>query len=80
MEPDLSDRTRERAYEIWIASGYHDGEAEQHWLAAEKEILSAQLSRAQELRQSGSGAARHLNDPRDEFLGARAPRAALQAR
>jgi hypothetical protein len=44
MEPNLSDRIRERAYEIWIASGYRDGEAQQHWLAAEREVLSAQLS------------------------------------
>src|SRR5262249_4609855 len=43
MEPDLSDRIRERAYEIWIESGYRDGEAEQHWLTAEQEVLSAQL-------------------------------------
>ena len=46
MEPDLSDRIRERAYEIWIASGYRDGEAEQHWLTAEQEVLSAQCSAA----------------------------------
>jgi hypothetical protein len=46
MEPDLSDRIRERAYEIWIASGYRDGEAEQHWLAAEQEVFSAFRSRA----------------------------------
>ena len=36
-ERDLSDR------EMWIASG-RDGEAEQHWLAAEREILSAPQS------------------------------------
>jgi hypothetical protein len=40
-ETDLSDLIRERAYEIWIASGYRSDEAEQHWLAAEREILSA---------------------------------------
>src|ERR1051326_3440500 len=39
-ERDLSDQIRERAYEIWIASG-RTGEAEQHWLTAEREILSA---------------------------------------
>jgi len=39
-ERDLSDRIRERAYEIWIAGGSH-GDAEQDWLAAEQEILSA---------------------------------------
>jgi Protein of unknown function (DUF2934) len=44
VEQDLSDRIRHRAYEIWIATGYRDGEAEQHWLAAEQESLSAQLS------------------------------------
>jgi hypothetical protein len=37
MDQDLSERIRERAYEIWIASGYRDGEADQHWLAAEQE-------------------------------------------
>jgi len=41
IEQNLSDRVRERAYEIWIASGYRDGDAEQHWLAAEGEILSS---------------------------------------
>jgi hypothetical protein len=46
MERDLSDRIRERAYEIWIASGYRHDEAEQHWLAAEREILSALQSTA----------------------------------
>ena len=46
MEPDLSDRIRERAYELWIASGYRYGEAEQHWLTAEQEVLSAHLSAA----------------------------------
>jgi Protein of unknown function (DUF2934) len=39
-DQDLSERIRERAYEIWTASGYRDGEADQHWLAAEQEILS----------------------------------------
>ena len=46
LGPDLSDRIRHRAYEIWIATGYRDGEAEQHWLAAEQEVLSAQRSAA----------------------------------
>jgi hypothetical protein len=46
MHQDLSERIRERAYEIWIASGYRDGEADQHWLAAEQEILSGPRSAA----------------------------------
>ena len=40
MEQNLSDRIRERAYEIWVASGSPEGEAERHWLTAEKEILA----------------------------------------
>jgi hypothetical protein len=46
MQQDLSARIRERAYEIWIASGHRDGEADQHWLAAEQEILSSLQSAA----------------------------------
>jgi hypothetical protein len=41
MKQDLSNRIRQRAYEIWIATGHRDGEADQHWLAAEQEILSS---------------------------------------
>jgi Protein of unknown function (DUF2934) len=40
MEQNLSDRIRERAYEIWVANGSPEGEADQHWLTAEKEILA----------------------------------------
>jgi Protein of unknown function (DUF2934) len=46
MQQDLSERIRERAYEIWIASGHRDGEADQHWLAAEQEVLSGLRSAA----------------------------------
>jgi hypothetical protein len=72
MEPDLSDRIRERAYEIWIETGYRDGEAEQHWLAAEQEVLSAQFSAA--VPSAPAKRVRGRATPkrsRDEFLGAR---------
>ena len=36
MQQDLSERIRERAYEMWIASGHRDGEADQHWMAVAK--------------------------------------------
>ena len=54
MHQDLSERIRERAYEIWIASGCRDGEADQHWLAAEQEILFSQRSggRAKDCRKA----------------------------
>ncbi len=29
---------RQRAYEIWMASGMHEGEAEAHWLHAERAV------------------------------------------
>lgn len=41
MDPILIERIRERAYLIWCASGCPDGQADQHWLAAEREILQA---------------------------------------
>jgi hypothetical protein len=40
LEQNLSDRIRERAYEIWVANGSPEGEAEQNWLTAEEEILA----------------------------------------
>ena len=40
MDRDVSDRIRERAYEIWMASGCRHGEAEHHWFTAEQEILA----------------------------------------
>jgi hypothetical protein len=40
MEQNLEDRIRERAYEIWTAHGCVDGQADQHWLVAEREILA----------------------------------------
>jgi hypothetical protein len=39
MDTNLTDRIRERAYQIWCANGCRDGEADQHWLTAEREIL-----------------------------------------
>jgi hypothetical protein len=36
----LENRIRERAYEIWTAHGCIHGQADQHWLAAEREILT----------------------------------------
>jgi hypothetical protein len=39
MEPALAQRIRERAYEIWNATGREDGRADEHWLSAERELL-----------------------------------------
>jgi hypothetical protein len=40
MEQSLQLRIRDRAYEMWNASGRFDGQADQHWLAAEREVLA----------------------------------------
>jgi len=38
---DLEQVIRERAYHLWEESGYVEGKAEAHWLAAQREILQA---------------------------------------
>ena len=43
MDESLENRIRERAYEIWTAHGRVHGESDQHWLAAEREILAASM-------------------------------------
>jgi len=43
MMQNLEQSIRERAYQLWIADGCKDGHAEAHWLAAQREILSASL-------------------------------------
>jgi Protein of unknown function (DUF2934) len=40
---DLEQSIRERAYQLWIEAGCEDGQADAHWLAAQREILSASL-------------------------------------
>jgi hypothetical protein len=40
MDHNLENRIRERAYEIWMANGRLEGQADHHWLAAEREILA----------------------------------------
>jgi Protein of unknown function (DUF2934) len=41
MDQSLENRIRERAFQIWSANGFVHGQADQHWLAAEREILAA---------------------------------------
>jgi Protein of unknown function (DUF2934) len=60
MDRNLNDRICERAYEIWFAAGCRDGEAEQHWLAAEREILQAAHSPIPPKRTSAKKTSRPL--------------------
>lgn len=41
--PNLEQAIRERAYQLWLEGGCADGNAEAHWLAAQREILAASL-------------------------------------
>ena len=38
---DLEQTIRERAYHLWMAEGCPEGNAEEHWLAAQSEVLSS---------------------------------------
>ena len=40
---DVEKAIRERAYDLWICEGRHDGNAEAHWLAAQREVLASSL-------------------------------------
>jgi Protein of unknown function (DUF2934) len=40
---DLEQAIRERAYHLWVESGCEDGNADAHWLVAQREILSVSL-------------------------------------
>jgi Protein of unknown function (DUF2934) len=40
---DMEQAIRERAYQLWVDSGFEHGNAGAHWLAAQREILSASL-------------------------------------
>jgi hypothetical protein len=41
MDQNREDLIRGRAYVIWLSHGCVHGQADQHWLAAEREILTA---------------------------------------
>jgi Protein of unknown function (DUF2934) len=40
----LENRIRERAYEIWTAQSCVHGQTDQHWRAAEREIVAASMA------------------------------------
>lgn len=83
MEPsisveDIGDLIRTRAYRLWEEQGRPDGQEQQHWLAAEKEVLeevdrsgatgpAAHAPQAHEPRQAGAAGERQ-DDLLDEAL------------
>jgi Protein of unknown function (DUF2934) len=40
---DLEQAIRERAYHLWVADGCNDGNADSHWLVAQREVLASSL-------------------------------------
>jgi hypothetical protein len=46
MESTLELRIRQRAYELWHANGCAEGSADEHWLTAERELLSSSIAGA----------------------------------
>ncbi len=44
MHNPIENQIRERAYELWLANGCREGEADRHWLTAEREVLTTGLA------------------------------------
>ena len=42
---DIEHAIRERAYHLWLEGGCKHGQADMHWVAAQREILSLSLSK-----------------------------------
>jgi Protein of unknown function (DUF2934) len=41
---DMEQAIRERAYQLWVESGFEHGNADLHWLSAQHDIMSASLA------------------------------------
>ena len=54
MSHELEQRIRERAYEMWAISGYSHGRDEEHWCAAEREVIAAMHVPAKPKKKSGT--------------------------
>jgi hypothetical protein len=49
---------RERAYHLWLESGSQDGNADAHWLVAQREILNVALGQLGQVTDSNKKAAK----------------------
>jgi Protein of unknown function (DUF2934) len=57
----MEEAIRERAYQLWVESGFEQGNADAHWLAAQRDILSASLG---ELGRVTSSKAEKIEKPK----------------
>jgi Protein of unknown function (DUF2934) len=63
MEQSLHHRIWQRAYEMWNDGGRIDGQADQHWLAAEREVLAEMTARTSAAKTVASHtSSRHSRD------------------
>lgn len=51
---ELEQVIRERAYHLWIAEGCRDGNADAHWLMAQREVLASSLGNFARVTISGA--------------------------
>lgn len=61
---DIEHTIRDRAYHLWLDSGCQDGNADGHWLAAQREILSASLEALGHVTKSTKAATPTARAPR----------------
>jgi Protein of unknown function (DUF2934) len=66
---DLEQAIRERAYHLWNATGRRHGDAEAHWLTAQREILASSL-----------GATAHVSDSQTTPKAAKKPKSKKRLR
>jgi hypothetical protein len=71
MESALQDRIRERAYHLWVAAGRIDGQAQQHWLAAERQVASEMKPKLSALETSAEN---QRQRPKSNAMKSEAPR------
>lgn len=51
---DLEQAIRERAYHLWVGDGCQEGNAEAHWLTAQREIMASSLGSLGNVRTSAA--------------------------
>jgi hypothetical protein len=64
---DMEQAIREHAYHLWVADGCHDGSADKHWLAAQRQVLAASLGdigRVSDTKPAVRGAGKKSTGPK----------------
>ena len=68
MDQTLETRIRQRAYEIWDALGRPEGKAGAHWLAAERELLTASMGSMARVKRTTAQQEGRRKSPRQSKL------------